>query len=37
MTLGSKSVGKGPIGRPMCSWKDNIKIDLTEVLYGGVD
>jgi hypothetical protein len=29
--------GKRPLGRPRRSWQDNIKIDLQEVGYGGVD
>ena len=29
-------VGK-PLGRPRRRWKDNIKIDLQEVAYGGMD
>jgi len=31
------SEGKRPLGRPRCSWQDNIKIDLQEVGCGGVD
>jgi len=31
--LVGKPVGKRPLGRPRCRWKDNIKIDLHEVLY----
>ena len=29
--------GKGPIGRPRRRWEDNIKMDLQEVGYGGMD
>ena len=29
--------GKRPIGRPRRRWEDNIKMDLQEVGYGGVD
>ena len=28
---------KRPFGRPRCRWDDNIKIDLQEVGFGGVD
>jgi len=26
-----------PLGRPRCSWEDNIKMDLQEVEYGRMD
>jgi len=29
--------GKRPLGRPMRRWEDNVKIDLQEVGYGGMD
>jgi hypothetical protein len=29
--------GRRSLGRPRRSWKDNIKIDLTEVRFGDVD
>jgi hypothetical protein len=32
-----KPEGKRPFGRPRRSWEDNIKMDLQEVGYGGVD
>ena len=32
-----KPEGKRPLGRPMCRWEDNIKMDLQEVGCGGVD
>jgi len=32
-----KPEGKRPLGRPRRRWKDNIKIDLQEVAYGGMD
>jgi hypothetical protein len=28
---------KRPLGRPMRRWEDNIKMDLQEVGYGGMD
>ena len=28
---------KRPLGRPRNRWKDNIKMDLQDVEYGGVD
>jgi hypothetical protein len=27
----------GPLGRPRCRWADNIKMDLLEIGWGGVD
>ena len=35
--LVGKTEGKKPPGRPRCSWEDNIKMDLQEVGYGGMD
>jgi hypothetical protein len=32
-----KSEGKRPLGRPKCRWVDNMKTDLREVGWGGVD
>jgi hypothetical protein len=29
--------GKSPLGRPICRWEDNIKIDLREIGCGGMD
>jgi hypothetical protein len=28
---------KRPLGGPRCRWKDNIKMDLREILWGGMD
>jgi hypothetical protein len=35
--LVGKPEGQRPLGRPKCRWEDNIKIDLQEVGYGGMD
>ena len=35
--LVGKPEGKRPVGRPRGRWEDNIKIDLQEVGYGGMD
>ena len=35
--LVGKPEGKRPLGRPRCRWEDNIKMDLQEVGYGGMD
>jgi hypothetical protein len=32
-----KSEGKRPLGRPRRRWVDNIKVDLLEIGWGGVD
>ena len=32
-----KLEGKGPLGRPRRRWEDNIKMDLEEVGFGGMD
>ena len=32
-----KPEGKRPLGRPRGRWEDNIKVDLHEVEYGGMD
>jgi hypothetical protein len=35
--LVGKLEGKRPLGRPRCGWLDNIKMDLLEIGWGGVD
>jgi len=35
--LVGKPEGKRPLGRPGCRWEDNIKMDLQEVGYEGMD
>jgi hypothetical protein len=35
--LVGKPEGKGPLGRPRRRWADNIKIDLLEIDWSGVD
>ena len=35
--LVGKPEGKGPLGRLMCRWEDNIKMDLEEVRCGSMD
>jgi hypothetical protein len=32
-----KPEGNRPLGRPRHRWMDNIRMDLGEVVYGGVD
>jgi hypothetical protein len=32
-----KPEGKRPLGRPRLRWKDNIKMDLGEIGWGGID
>jgi hypothetical protein len=32
-----KPEGNRPLGRPRCRWEDNIKMDLQEVGYRGMD
>jgi hypothetical protein len=32
-----KPEGKRPLGRPRCRWVDNIKMDLREIKWDGVD
>jgi hypothetical protein len=32
-----KSEGKKPLGRPRCRWVDNIKIDLRNIEWNGMD
>jgi hypothetical protein len=36
-TLVGKPEGKMPLGRPRRSWVDNIKIDLREIGWDGMD
>jgi hypothetical protein len=36
-TLVGKPEGRRPIGRPRRRWEDNIKMDLREVGWGGMD
>jgi len=28
--------GKRPLGKPRCRWENNIKMDIQEVVWGGV-
>jgi hypothetical protein len=35
--LVGKPEGKSPLGRPRHRWEDNIRLDLREVGWGGVD
>jgi hypothetical protein len=37
MVLVGKPEGKRPLGRPRYRWEDNIKVDIQEVGYGGID
>jgi hypothetical protein len=37
MLLVRNSEDKRPSGRPRCRWVDNIKMDLREIGWGGVD
>jgi hypothetical protein len=32
-----KPEGKRPLGRPSCRWVDNIKMDLREIGWDGMD
>jgi hypothetical protein len=32
-----KPEGKRPLGRPKSRWKDNMKMDIQQVGYGGMD
>jgi hypothetical protein len=34
---GGKARRKEPLGRPRCRWVDNIKTDLGEIRWGGMD
>jgi hypothetical protein len=35
--LAGKPEGKRPLGRQKCRWVDNIKIDLRDIKWDGVD
>jgi hypothetical protein len=35
--LVGKPEGKRPLGRPRRRWEDNIKMDLREIEWGGMD
>jgi hypothetical protein len=35
--LAGKPEGKRPLGRPRHRWEDNIKLDLQEMGFGGMD
>jgi hypothetical protein len=35
--LAGKPEGKRPLGRPRLRWEDNIKMDLREIGWGGMD
>jgi hypothetical protein len=35
--LEGKPEGKSQLRRPRCRWEDNIKMDLGEVGWGGID
>jgi hypothetical protein len=35
--LVGKLEGKRPLGRPRCRWVDNIKMDLRDVRWSGMD
>jgi hypothetical protein len=35
--LVGKPEGEGPLIRPRCRWEDNIKTDVTEIGWEGVD
>jgi hypothetical protein len=35
--LVGKPAGKSPLGRPRHMWEDNIKMDLREIGWGGMD
>jgi hypothetical protein len=35
--LVGKPEGKSPLGRPRCRWEDNVKADLQEVGFGGME
>jgi hypothetical protein len=37
MTKARKPEGKRPLGRPRCGWMDNIKMDLREIEWDGMD
>jgi hypothetical protein len=33
----AKPKGRRPLAKPRCTWVDNIKMDLEEIHWGGVD
>jgi hypothetical protein len=35
--LVGKPEGKKPLGRPRCRWEDNIRMDLREIGWGGIN
>jgi hypothetical protein len=35
--LAGKPEGKRPLGRPRIRWEDNIKMDLIEIVWDGMD
>jgi hypothetical protein len=35
--LVGKPEGKRALGKPRCRWEDNIKMDLREIEWGGMD
>jgi hypothetical protein len=35
--FGGKSIRKESLGRPRCRWVDNIKMDLREIGWGGME
>jgi hypothetical protein len=35
--LVGKPYGKNPLGRPRCVWVENIKMDLREIGWGGMN
>jgi hypothetical protein len=37
MILAGKTKGKRPLGTPRCKWVDNIKMDLKEIGWDGMD
>jgi hypothetical protein len=37
MILAGKPEWKSPIGRPTHRWENNVKINLTEIVWGGMD
>jgi hypothetical protein len=37
MVLGEKPEGRRPLGRPRHRWEDNIKMELQDVGWGGMD
>jgi hypothetical protein len=36
-SLVGKTEGTGPLGRPRCRWVDNIRMDLGEIGWGGMN